>query len=197
MPIQERSKKRVEAILDAAAASFAEVGFESATTEGIAEKAGTSIGSVYQFYPNKLALFEAVAARAIDRSREAFDALFASAGEGDWTVLIDFVLDGLGHLQQSDPTFRALVVNFQLYGVFEKADVELTRYFIDRVDALLKKRAIEMKPAHRRVVATTVVNVISGVLFLLRREESAMRKKLTEETKVLLKRYLEPYAKNA
>ena len=54
VPVQERSKKRLEAILEAAARLFAGSGYEQTTMEGIAEAAGTSIGSVYQFFPNKL-----------------------------------------------------------------------------------------------------------------------------------------------
>src|SRR6202011_4219225 len=73
VPTQDRSRQRVERILDAAARTFAEVGFEAATTETIAERAGTSIGSVYQFFPNKKALYDAIASRYLDRTRRLFD----------------------------------------------------------------------------------------------------------------------------
>ena len=53
IPIQERGEKRVAGLLEAAAAIFAEVGFEAATMRDIAERAGASIGSLYQFFPNK------------------------------------------------------------------------------------------------------------------------------------------------
>src|SRR5580704_6521092 len=53
IPIQERGEKRVAGLLQAAAAIFAEVGFEAATMRDIAERAGWSIGSLYQFFPSK------------------------------------------------------------------------------------------------------------------------------------------------
>src|ERR1700737_906740 len=53
IPIQERGEKRGAGLLQAAAAVFAEVGFEAATMRDIAERAGGSIGSLYQFFPSK------------------------------------------------------------------------------------------------------------------------------------------------
>src|SRR5271163_3338078 len=78
-PVQARSRERVERILDAAAVVFADAGYEAATTEAIAERAGTSIGSLYQFFPNKRALFDGVARRHLERGSELFDALLAAA----------------------------------------------------------------------------------------------------------------------
>lgn len=54
-PRQERSRRTVEAILDAAARVFETVGPNAATTNAIAERAGVSVGSLYQYFPNKLA----------------------------------------------------------------------------------------------------------------------------------------------
>src|SRR5215470_17140150 len=105
-------------ILDASAIMFADVGYEATTMEAIAQKADTSIGSLYQFFPNKLAVFEALAVRCLDRSREMLDTLFATSAERPWTELLDTAIDGLGILRSVDPALRALVVNFQLYGVF-------------------------------------------------------------------------------
>ncbi len=55
-PVQERSRMTVEAILEAAELVFAEKGFTGGTTNHIAERAGVSIGSLYQYFPNKDAI---------------------------------------------------------------------------------------------------------------------------------------------
>lgn len=52
-PRQQRSKRLVEAILQAAAEIFARLGYARATTNKIAERAGVSVGSLYQYFPNK------------------------------------------------------------------------------------------------------------------------------------------------
>jgi AcrR family transcriptional regulator len=55
-PKQERSRGLVEAILHAAAQVLAEDGAERFTTARVAEKAGVSVGSLYQYFPNKAAI---------------------------------------------------------------------------------------------------------------------------------------------
>lgn len=64
-PQQQRSQAMVEAILDAATESFCAGGFAGTTTNAIAERAGVSIGSFYQYFPNKLALLEALRERHV------------------------------------------------------------------------------------------------------------------------------------
>jgi AcrR family transcriptional regulator len=64
-PQQRRSQATVDAILDAAAELFSGAGFAPASTNAIAGRAGVSIGSLYQYFPNKLALLEAVRERHV------------------------------------------------------------------------------------------------------------------------------------
>lgn len=65
-PQQARSRATIDAILDAAARILGERGWTGLTTNAAAEVAGVSIGSLYQFFPNKLALVEAVRRRHLD-----------------------------------------------------------------------------------------------------------------------------------
>ncbi len=55
-PQQSRSVELVDAILDAAVQVLAKEGAQRFTTTRVAEKAGTSVGSLYQYFPNKAAL---------------------------------------------------------------------------------------------------------------------------------------------
>lgn len=65
-PRQERARATVEAILEAAARILDRPGWAGFTTNAVAEKAGVSIGSLYQYFPNKLALVEALQQRHFD-----------------------------------------------------------------------------------------------------------------------------------
>jgi AcrR family transcriptional regulator len=66
-PTQVRSLLTVEAILDASAQLFSEKRFEDVTTNAIATRAGVSIGSLYQYFPNKHILLQALRERHFRR----------------------------------------------------------------------------------------------------------------------------------
>ncbi len=69
-PQRHRGRLRVAALMQAAATVFAEKGFDAATMTEIAASAGAPIGSLYQFFPNK----EAVADALLERYGELIEA---------------------------------------------------------------------------------------------------------------------------
>jgi len=72
LPKQERSRQRYNHILNTAALLFSEDGIDAVSTNHIAAKAEVSIGSVYQFFPNKEAIVEAIIERFIDDVNAVF-----------------------------------------------------------------------------------------------------------------------------
>ncbi len=73
-PGQQRARETVERILDAAAHIFETVGYAATTTNHIAINANISIGSLYQYYPNKDAIIVGLAERHIDAITAQFTA---------------------------------------------------------------------------------------------------------------------------
>lgn len=69
LPVQQRSKETVNAVLTAAAQVFEERGYTGGTTNRIAEAAGVSIGTLYQYFPSKEALAVALLERHIDETQ--------------------------------------------------------------------------------------------------------------------------------
>lgn len=65
-PRQTRSKVTVDVILAATARVLVRLGFDGLTTNAVAEAAGVSIGSLYQYFPNKQALVAALIERRLD-----------------------------------------------------------------------------------------------------------------------------------
>jgi AcrR family transcriptional regulator len=66
MPSQERSRKTMAAIYEAAAHIFAEIGYADATTDQIAERAGVSIGTLYHYFPGKEAILHGLWEKHMD-----------------------------------------------------------------------------------------------------------------------------------
>lgn len=95
-PVQARSAATVEAILEAAAHILESEGFEGYTTNAIAKRAGVSIGSLYQYFPNKdavtAALVMADAARLHDDVHAAAEATAGEDFQAQLNALIDVVV---------------------------------------------------------------------------------------------------------
>jgi AcrR family transcriptional regulator len=67
-PLQDRSARTVEAIVEAAIRILRQGGWASLTTTRVAEKAGVSVGSLYQYFPNR----EAIAVEIVRQRTRAF-----------------------------------------------------------------------------------------------------------------------------
>src|SRR5438093_9899970 len=74
---QERSRATVDALVEATARILVREGFDKASTNRIAEQAGVSIGSLYQYYPSKEALVAAVIDRHNQQLRQVVRAALA------------------------------------------------------------------------------------------------------------------------
>jgi AcrR family transcriptional regulator len=192
-PLQERSRRRVEQILDAAAQVFADRGYDGATTEEIARLAGTSIGSVYQFFPNKLAIFNALTLRYEERARALFDTFVTPAAMHEpWQELLGRAIDAFASLHRGEPSFRAILANWRISAEMLLADDDVNREFARRAEAVLRMKAPSLTPARRALVATVVIEVISAMLLLCTRRPAAEADAILGEAKTLLLRYLEP-----
>jgi len=73
-PVQGRSQETVETILEASAQILHKEGEDALTTNRIAERAGFSIGTLYQYFPNRDAILGAMAAREQKRVLARFEA---------------------------------------------------------------------------------------------------------------------------
>lgn len=108
VPKSKRGQQRVEKILDSAAELFAQQGYEATTTNQIAAYAATSIGSLYQFFPNKETILEALAVRYVAEMQTlvtGIGAAYAGSSPADMFILhADAVRDYL----LGNPGFRAV-----------------------------------------------------------------------------------------
>lgn len=82
-PVQKRSRERVERMLTAATALIAERGSDALRMGEVAERAGVSIGSLYQFFPDKTALMGTLVERYNEQSRRCIAQSMASVRDED------------------------------------------------------------------------------------------------------------------
>jgi AcrR family transcriptional regulator len=193
IPTQARARERAQRIVDAASHVFAEVGFEAATMEAIAERAETSIGSIYQFFPNKLSLFNALARDYHEKLRAFFDLLLGGPLlEQPWADILDAGIDAFVAFHDGEVGFRAVWVGLQVTPEVVVEGEAINREFARRIEAVLAAKLPGLEARRRPVVATMVVEILTTMLIVSARRP-AEAKGLMEEAKLLLRRYLAPY----
>lgn len=103
-PMQQRSRELVERILDAAARIFDAAGYHDTTTNHVADEAGVSVGSLYQYFPNKDALLVGLADRHLDEVIPAIEALAAQlrAERPDAATLSHTFITAVAELNRSN-----------------------------------------------------------------------------------------------
>lgn len=108
VPVQGRSVARVQRMLDACAELVDEVGYEGLTTTLLAERAEVAIGSVYQFFPDKRAIVQALTLRNMEAYLERLAASWAGGSFADWWEGVDAAIDEYIAMHRSVPGFRTL-----------------------------------------------------------------------------------------
>lgn len=112
-PLQPRGKHSVGKMLDATGELLSEAGYEHLTTQAVARRSGVSIGLVYHYFPDRLALVEALvernSARFMSRVWERIDAEQTST----WRAALTVVLDVLADMYRYEPGFFQVGLNDQ------------------------------------------------------------------------------------
>lgn len=91
MPLQARSEHTIEVLFEATLQVLLRDGYGALTTTRIAERAGVSVGSLYQYFPNKQALLAAVIGRHLNQIAEAVEVACqqaAGSSAGDTAALL-------------------------------------------------------------------------------------------------------------
>jgi AcrR family transcriptional regulator len=108
-PRRSPGKKRVAALMEAAASVIAERGFEAATMAEIASRAGALVGSLYHFFPNKEVLADALIQRYGGIIEEAFARIDTQAASMPIEALADALVYLLVAIQDESKAMRALL----------------------------------------------------------------------------------------
>jgi AcrR family transcriptional regulator len=109
-PTQRRARQTVEAILDAVIRILKREGFAAVTTNRIAEVAGVSIGSLYQYFPDKRAIFASLHRRHIDQIDRRIQTTLVEHAASSLNDLIRALVDAMIDAHTSDPELHELLM---------------------------------------------------------------------------------------
>ncbi|MGH7694982.1 MAG: TetR/AcrR family transcriptional regulator [Gemmatimonadaceae bacterium] len=191
-PLQDRGLKRVESILDAAESVIAELGVDAASTNAIAERAGSSVGSLYHFFPSKEAIVEALARRFADRKREInARAIPVDRAHMPLEEVFERVVESHARFLDETPAFIP-VYDAVMRGHGGFISTDLFEALVGQVREFLAVRVPHLSAQERETSAVASVSTIHGVLLTAMRLPRDHRAPLLSELKRMMVGYFEP-----
>jgi len=186
VPKRERGKQRVASLMDSGAAVIAERGYGAATMTEIAARAGASIGSLYQFFPSKEVLADALLKRYGERMSAALDAVVGRAegatpqaiSEGLISVMTDLKADRAAALALLDARDESKMARARL------REVMLSR--IERILLLAAPRLTQTKAQTMSVMLLYMLKAIPPLLA----ENGAKASQLRDEARDAMQLYI-------
>lgn len=168
-PVQARSTARVNALLDAASETIHDHGYEMLTTAMVAERAGASIGTVYRYFPDRIAVLQALASRNLEHVTSAVVTRLDHVKPQNVPATVECVIDALVEVFRSEPGFRSLRVGDCL-DIRPAFSLRTGNSEIARVvsDDLRERLNVRLDSAGRLAVETAidVIDALLGRAFL-------------------------------
>jgi AcrR family transcriptional regulator len=156
-PTQARSRTTVEAIVEAATRILYKEGMARLNTNLVAERAGTSIGTLYQYFPNKEAILLTIAKRQLDQDRGEVMATISAALEAPDAELERVIIrKAIDLYLQNTETRRALMQTLVTLGREEEA----TRTMQD-VIAMLSDRVAQSPASLPQKISPTMIFIVA------------------------------------
>ena len=186
-PQRRRGQLRVAALLEAAAALFAEKGFDAATMTEIATRAKAPIGSLYQFFPSKESLADALLERYGERVAGAFRAIEARSASLSATALADALLDLMVELR--DERRAAMMLLDGRRDAFPRPSM-LRLIMLDGINRILRARDPTLPQGRADDIAAAVLHAMKGMATLTEVDGDATAARVAEEWRIMTRLYL-------
>jgi AcrR family transcriptional regulator len=186
-----RGEQRQEALLRAAAAVFARLGYYETTTNAIATEAGVSPATLYQFFPNKEAIASALAskyAREVAEEERAID----SEGALSFTEAVDELIDVCMNFNRKRPEFHTLVVDAPLSAAARKDKEALGQVFVDFIAARLRRELPTLSRSEAAHHGEVALMIFRGILTEFTVASPRVRPRLQQAMRDAILRYLTP-----
>ena len=192
-PVQERAQATVEALLEATAHLLVQEGFARMSTNRIAQRAGVSIGSLYQYFSDKEALVAALNQRVAEAQMAAITAQLGRIHDEPLDEAVRSLIRGIIEAKRVEPQLaQALAQQAPRVGG-HGAQQDLLRRLGDVVSATLRRRR-DIRDVDVELSSFALVNAMFAVTqaAVITRPELIADDQLAEILAQMCIRYLAP-----
>lgn len=190
-PRQQRARRRVEELLDAAAEVLDEVGYDKATTSMVAERAGVSPGTFYRWFPDKATLADALAERYLEDLGAMYQSLLDGDPEEPAAALVSRVILALTDMVTTHPALGALLASAIAPGNPSPAGHLLRDNMNAQLESLIDHRVPGIGADDRTRVARMLLDVVLTLLSTVGHLAPAEQPRTAQEYVDLILSYLD------
>ena len=188
-----RGERRVASLLDAAGRVFEELGYHAATTNAIAAEAKVSPATLYQFFPNKEAIADALVIHyATDLAKEERATDIQKLASAPLEEAIREVTGVVIGFHRKHPAFATLHAEAPLSKDAAEQKRLLSQTFIDHLSEVLRARNPKLEKQDALWSAKIVLTALIGFLPALAGRKTSVRSRTIDALNEMLVRYLEP-----
>ncbi len=161
-PVQARSTARLAALLDAAARVIDEIGYERLTTAMVAEGAGASIGTVYRYFPDRIAVLQSLAARNVERVGERAIAALKDTRHESWQDALGGAFRAFTDAFRDEPGFASLRFG-DVLDLRPLARIPALHLFAERMAVVLVERFGMSDEEEARLALQSAITIADAV----------------------------------
>ncbi len=186
-PRRQRGHERVSALTDAGAYVLAEKGYDAATMTEIAERAGASIGSLYQFFPTKEALAAEIHARLLDELAAMLDELASETGGAPVATMADQLFAGFVAFLEANPVFTIVA---ERRGIDPAVKKQARAQLRGRIETLLGAVEPPVQTTQRAPLAAVILHLMRVAAMLRSDDDKSIRTSAVAQIKEMLTAHL-------
>lgn len=192
-PIQHRSSIRISTLVDAAARVVHEVGVERMTTALVAEEAGASIGTVYRYFPDRIALLGALSVRNSERFLRGVKEDVLHNPPATWIDLVMIAFEVELHLHRTEIGYTSVrLSDLVAYPHSETREIRSVRFAEIFAVIIAKECGFEPTSDHQLCLEMALTMIDSFLLRAFLSDENG-DESVINEARMIVSRYLRSY----
>lgn len=189
-PTQERSQQRRERILRVTGELLNEGDYAAINVAAIASRAETSVGSIYQYFPNKDAILHALAEAYLEDMYETMASVFRDVNTRTVEEQVERVMGWLTDYSESHPGIHHVLKSDWVSGDIKAAVDSMHVALKDAVSSTIASFAPHLSDERRKICAEVILSITDGLMPRMAVASGIEREQIADEMKRAMIVYL-------
>jgi AcrR family transcriptional regulator len=185
-PQQQRAARRLAGFLETAAELFAEVGFEAATMQAIADRSGSSIGALYNYFPDKQSVAATLLATYSEKLRASLESLMAESEKLSVAQFAESLIDRIAGFAHERPAW----LNLHAASTHYRRDPAARRALRSTIGNMFRTKNPSLSSERALLAANVALQIVKAMRTLYSESEAKARPLIEAEFRKVLTSYL-------